>query len=254
MYFSDLVPPDSRIRNKENIMRIEQFNNYDELSAFVAELIASQIRLKPDSILGLATGSTPIGAYERLVEMHKAGTLDFSKCLSFNLDEYYPISKDNDQSYAYFMNENLFKHVNIKPENTHIPNGEAKDAAAECAAYDELLAAHGGVDLQLLGLGENGHIGFNEPDNVLDPKTHLTSLTQSTIEANSRFFASIDEVPKAALTMGVGTILTAKKIVIAISGEKKMAALERILSGKIDTMCPATLLNLHPDVVVAYCK
>ncbi len=234
-------------------MRIEKFNSYEEMSAFVAELFASQLLLKPTSVLGLATGSTPLGTYAHLIDLYKAGRVDFSKCVSFNLDEYYPIAPENDQSYAYYMQENLFKHINIRPENIHIPSGAAKDAAKECEAYDALIEKHGGVDLQLLGLGENGHIGFNEPDSALEPGTHLTSLTDSTIEANSRFFESADMVPRHALTMGVGSILKAKRIVIAISGSKKLAALNKILEGKIDTSCPATLLNLHRDVIVAVC-
>lgn len=233
-------------------MRIVKFENYDEMSAFVADIIASQIKLKPESVIGLATGSTPVGAYKKLIEMNKNKEVDFSKCTTFNLDEYYPIAKSNNQSYDYFMKEQLFNHVNIDKSRINIPNGEAADAEAECKAYDEKIDAIGGIDLQLLGLGENGHIGFNEPDSALVPGTHLTGLTQSTIEANSRFFNSADEVPKKALTMGVGTILKAKKIIIAINGQKKLAALNKILEGNIDTSCPATLLNLHSDVVIAY--
>ena len=235
-------------------MRIEKFESYQELSDFIAQLFASQLLLKPDSVLGLATGSTPIGAYEKLVEMYKAGKVDFSKCTTFNLDEYYPISPDNSQSYNYFMNENLFKHVNVKPENIHIPNGAAEDAKTECEEYDKHIDEHGGIDLQILGIGENGHIAFNEPAPKLECKTHLTSLTESTIEANSRFFASADEVPRHALTMGVGTILKARKIVIAISGKKKLDAFNKLVEGMIDTSSPATLLNLHNDVIVAYCE
>ena len=234
-------------------MRIQKFKNYKEMSDFVAELFASQLLLKPESVLGLATGSTPLGAYEKLIEMYKAGKVDFSKCTTFNLDEYYPISPDNSQSYNYFMNENLFKHINVNPERVHIPNGAAEDAEKECEEYDNHIYAHGGIDMQLLGLGENGHIAFNEPAEKLDAKTHLTALTESTIEVNSRFFDSIDEVPKHALTMGVGTILKARKIVIAINGKKKLDAFNKLLEGKIDTMCPVTLLNVHPDVIVAYC-
>ena len=233
-------------------MRIVKYDNYDEMSAFVADLFASQLKLKPESVLGLATGSTPIGAYKKLIEMYKAGEIDFSKCTTFNLDEYYPLAKSNDQSYDYFMKEQLFNHVNVDFSRVNIPNGEATDAEAECKAYDEKIDAAGGIDIQLLGLGENGHIGFNEPDSALVPGTHLTDLTPSTIEVNSRFFESISDVPKKALTMGVGSILKAKKIVIALNGPKKLAALNKILEGKIDTSCPATLLNLHSDVAIAY--
>lgn len=233
-------------------MRIVKFESYEEMSNYVAELIAAQLKLKPDCVLGLATGDTPKGAYKRLIEMNKSGEVDFSRCTTFNLDEYYPIEKSNVQSYDYFMRHQLFNHVNIDFSRVNIPNGEAEDVEAECIAYDQKIRAAGGIDLQLLGLGENGHVGFNEPDMSLTPDTHLTDLTESTIEANSRLFNSIDEVPKQAITMGVGSILKAKKIIIAVNGPKKLAALNRIFEEKIDTTCPATLLNLHRDVVVAY--
>lgn len=233
-------------------MRFIKFKTYEEMSAFVADLFAAQLKLKPDSVLGLATGSTPVGTYKKLIEMYKNGEIDFSQCTTFNLDEYYPISKSNTQSYDYFMKEHLFNHVNISTERINIPDGEAKDAEIECASYDKKIDAAGGIDIQLLGLGENGHIGFNEPDTALIPGTHLTALTTSTIEANSRFFDSADDVPKSALTMGVGSILKAKKIIIAINGAKKLPALNKLLEGCVDTSCPATLLNLHSDVIVAY--
>lgn len=235
-------------------MRIERFETYEEMSAFVADVIAAQLKLNPESVLGLATGSTPIGAYKKLIEMYEKGEVDFSKCKTFNLDEYYPIAKSNDQSYDYFMKEQLFSRVNVNPENINIPNGETKDPEKECADYDKKIDACGGIDLQLLGLGENGHIGFNEPDSALVPGTHLTALTESTVKVNSRFFDKIEDVPTHALTMGVGSILKAKKIIIALNGEKKLAALNKILEGKIDTMCPATLLNLHRDVIIAVSK
>ena len=233
-------------------MRIEKFNSYKEMSEFVGDLFASQLLLKPDSVLGLATGSTPIGAYEHLVKLYNEGKVDFSKCITFNLDEYYPIKQDNPQSYYYFMNEHLFSKVNVNKANLHIPNGSAPDAEAECKAYDELIDKMGGIDLQLLGIGENGHIGFNEPASSLDPGTHLTGLTESTIAANARFFDSADDVPRHALTMGVGSILKAKRIVIAINGEKKLDAFNKLIEGKVDTMSPATVLNLHSNVIVAF--
>ncbi|PWM65676.1 MAG: glucosamine-6-phosphate deaminase [Clostridiales bacterium] len=233
-------------------MRIEKFETYADMSVFIAELIASQLLLKPDSVLGLATGSTPLGAYEHLVRLYNAGKVDFSKCVTFNLDEYYPISPDNPQSYHYYMRKNLFDYVNVPEKNIHIPDGSCGNPEEECRRYDELVEQYGGIDLQLLGLGENGHIGFNEPASKLDNKTHLTALTESTIEANSRFFASADEVPRHALTMGVGTILKSKKIIIAISGNKKLNAFHKMLEGQIDTSSPATLLNLHNDVIVAF--
>jgi len=224
--------------------------NYSEMSARCAEIFAEQIRKKPDSILGLATGSTPIGTYENLCKLYEDGKLDFSKVISFNLDEYYPISPENDQSYRYFMQENLFDKINIDPNNTHVPRGNCADPAEECAYYDRAIEEAGGIDLQLLGIGVNGHIAFNEPEEELTAATHLTSLTESTIEANSRFFASADDVPRHALTMGIGSILRARKIVILASGANKHDAVQKLLSGKISTMCPASVLNLHADTIL----
>ena len=220
--------------------------SYEEMSKKAAEIIAAQMILKPDSVLGLATGSTPIGLYNELAGMN----LDFSKIVSYNLDEYYPISPDNDQSYRYFMNQNLFSRVNIDINNTHVPNGMAEDPDAECKAYDEAIEAAGGIDLQLLGIGQNGHIGFNEPDTALEVRTHVTGLTESTIKANARFFASEADVPTKALTMGIGTILNAKKIIILANGAAKHEAVAKMLAGKLDTSCPASMLNLHRDVTV----
>ncbi len=231
-------------------MRIIICNNYEEMSKEAAKLVASKIILKPDCVLGLATGSTPIGMYNELVEMNKKGEISFEKVTSFNLDEYYPIKKSNSQSYQYFMDENLFSKVNIKAENTHIPNGETDDPEAECENYEAQIKEHGGVDLQILGIGQNGHIGFNEPDQKLDSKTHLTLLTQSTIDANSRFFDSADEVPKKALTMGMATILKAKTIVLLASGSNKHDVIKELMTEKITTNNPATLLNVHNDVVI----
>lgn len=224
--------------------------NYDEISKEAAAIVANQINEKADSILGLATGSTPVGTYKELINMNKAGKIDFSKVKTFNLDEYYPIKRDDDQSYYYFMNDNLFSHVNIDLNNTDIPNGEAKDADAECERYEKAIAESAGVDLQILGIGQNGHIGFNEPDEKLWTKTHLTGLTESTIAANSRFFESMDDVPKAALTMGIETIMKSRKIIILASGESKLDAVSKLMDEFIDTSCPATMLKLHPDVTL----
>ncbi len=218
--------------------------NYDEMSKEGAKIIAEQIAKKPDSVLGLATGSTPIGLYKCL----RDNNIDFSKVSTYNLDEYYPISKTNDQSYQYFMDDNLFNHVNVK--SMDIPNGEAKDAQAECRRYDEAIENAGGIDLQLLGLGPNGHIGFNEPDDQLSVGTHLVELTQSTIDANARFFASADEVPRHALTLGMGGIMKAKKILVVANGKNKAEVVKKMFSGVIDTHVPATLLQLHNDVTV----
>lgn len=231
-------------------MRIIICENYEELSKRGAEFFVSQVMLKPDSILGLATGSTPVGLYQNLIKWNKAGRIDFSEVTSFNLDEYYPIAPDNNQSYRYFMNENLFDHINIDKSRTYVPNGLAADPDAECEKYEELIDEKGGIDLQLLGIGRNGHIGFNEPDGELNAKTHITELTESTIEANSRFFDDISKVPKKALTMGMGTILKSKKILMLISGKEKHEVLSQLLSDDVTTSNPATLLKVHPDVVV----
>ena len=232
------------------IMRVIVCENYEELSNQAAKIVSSQLIVKPNSILGLATGSTPIGLYQNLIEMNKNGEIDFSEVKTFNLDEYYPIKKSNDQSYDYFMKEQLFNHINIDKNNIDIPNGEAEDAKAECERYEKKLDEIGGVDLQILGIGQNGHIAFNEPDENLIAVTHLTGLTQNTIEANSRFFASADEVPKQALTMGMGSILKAKKIIILANGANKSAAVKELLDDNIKTSNPATMLKVHPDVTL----
>ena len=231
-------------------MRIIICENYEELSERGAELFKAQVTLKPDSVLGLATGGTPVGLYKKLIEYNKNGSLDFSRVTSFNLDEYYPIAPDNNQSYRYFMNENLFNHVNIDKAKTYVPDGLAKDPEAQCKEYEALLEEKGPIDIQLLGIGRNGHIGFNEPDEKLNAVTHITGLTESTIEANARFFDDISEVPTKALTMGMGTILKSKKIVMLISGKEKHEVLSELLNDDITTNNPATLLKVHPDVVI----
>ena len=231
-------------------MKITVCKNYDEMSAVAAKAIAELIKNKPDCVLGLATGSTPEGMYAKLVDMCKAGDLSFSKVTSVNLDEYYPLEPENEQSYRYFMNKNLFDHVDIDKAKTFVPNGLAKDPEKEGKDYDAMIEKLGGVDLQILGIGRNGHIGFNEPDTYLIPGTHVTDLTPSTIEANARFFASENDVPKQALTMGIGTILSAKKILLLVSGKDKAAAVARLLEGKITTECPASFLALHSDVTL----
>lgn len=230
-------------------MKLIVCKNYEKMSEKAAQIVASIITLKPDCTLGLATGSTPVGMYKRLVEMYNAGELDFSEVKSYNLDEYYPIKPTDPQSYRYFMDENLFDHVNILKENTHVMNGEAKDPNAECEEYDKAVEA-ANVDIQVLGIGRNGHIGFNEPSDKLIAATHLTELTESTIEANSRFFNSPDEVPHHALTMGLSSIMKSKRIIILISGREKHDALKEMLSGIINTNVPATMLNMHRDVTV----
>lgn len=231
-------------------MRVIVCENYKEMSEKAAEIVSSQIILKPDCVLGLATGSTPVGMYKRLAEMCSSGYIDFSQVKSFNLDEYYPIKKDNEQSYFTFMYENLFSKINIDLKNTHIPNGETDNPLVECDNYEKMIKESGGIDLQILGIGQNGHIGFNEPDANLNSCTHLTDLTENTIKANSRFFDSCDEVPKQALTMGISTILSAKKIILLASGSNKSRVVSALLNGGINTSIPATMLKTHPDVVL----
>ena len=231
-------------------MRVIVCENYKEMSEKAAEIVSSQIILKPDCELGLATGSTPLGMYGKLAEMYKNGDIDFAKVKSFNLDEYYPIKKDNEQSYFRFMNENLFSKINIDLNNTHIPNGETDNPLLECENYEKMIKESGGIDLQILGIGQNGHIGFNEPGANLNPSTHLTKLAENTIKANSRFFDSYDEVPKKALTMGISTILSAKKILLLASGSNKSCVVSALLKGGINTSVPATMLKTHPDVVL----
>lgn len=228
-------------------MKVIVTKNYDEMSVVAADMFKDALKAKKDTVLGLATGSTPEGMYANLVSAYKAGEIDFAEVKSINLDEYYPIKKSDDQSYDYFMRKHLFSHVNMKEENIHLPNGEAADANVEAAEYEKLIDDIGGADIQVLGIGRNGHIGFNEPDSFLVPDTHLTDLTASTIEANSRFFASEDDVPKQALSMGIGSIFKSKKIVVMASGKEKAEAVKTMLSGKITTACPATFLMLHRD-------
>ena len=231
-------------------MKVIVCRDYEEMSVKAARMIAGQIILKPDCVLGLATGSTPEGTYKELIKLYESGLIDFADVKSYNLDEYYPIKPDNDQSYKYFMDHHLFNYVNIKKENIHIPNGEMKNPETECAEYDKMVEREGGIDLQLLGIGQNGHIGFNEPDSSLYYETHLTDLTQNTIEANSRFFDSIDDVPKQAITMGLGTIMKAKKIVLLASGKNKHEAISHLVGDRITPNVPSTLLKVHPDVVI----
>lgn len=224
--------------------------DYKEMSAVAAYIIAEQIRGKRDSVIGFATGFTPIGTYERLRELYSCGYVDFSGVTSFNLDEYYPIKRDNKQSYFYFMRENLFRHVNIRPENINIPNGECSDPEKECADYDKKLKSLGGTDLQILGIGNNGHIGFNEPADELPLAANLVELTEDTVKANSRFFESVPDVPTRAITMGMNGIFSSKHILLLISGEKKAKAAKKLFSEGLTTRFPASLLNLHPNVTV----
>ena len=208
-------------------MRIIAAKDYNDMSRKAANIISAQVILKPDCVLGLATGSSPIGTYKQLIEWYQKGDLDFSEVKTANLDEYRGLPKSNDQSYDYFMKHNFFNHINIKPENLHIPDGEEADAAKACSDYDRIVAELGGVDLQLLGMGHNGHIGFNEPSDIFAKGTNCVDLQESTIEANKRFFASIDDVPRQAYTMGIGTIMSAKKILVIVSGKSKAPAVKK---------------------------
>ncbi|MBS7303468.1 MAG: glucosamine-6-phosphate deaminase [Lachnospiraceae bacterium] len=231
-------------------MRVYCGKDYEEASRIAANLIAAQVIMKPDCVLGLATGSTPIGTYQVLVEKYKSGELDFSKVHSINLDEYRGLSPENDQSYRYFMNDNLFNHVNIKPENTNVPDGLEKDAEAACKKYDAVIEQSGGIDLQLLGLGHNGHIGFNEPADAFAKSTNCVKLTQSTIDANARFFANADEVPKEAYTMGIGTIMQAKTVLVLVTGSGKRDIVKKCFLGDVTPQVPASILQFHPNFIL----
>ncbi|MBD8916623.1 MAG: glucosamine-6-phosphate deaminase [Pseudobutyrivibrio sp.] len=231
-------------------MRIYKAKDYEDMSRKAANIISAQVIMKPDCVLGLATGSTPIGLYKQLVEWFEKGDLDFSKVQTVNLDEYKGLNRENDQSYYYFMHDNLFDHINIPEENTHLPNGMEMDSEKECARYTKLIQSMGGVDLQLLGIGHNGHIGFNEPSESFDKEVHCVNLTQSTIEANKRFFASADDVPKQAYTMGIKTIMQAKKILIVANGEGKADIVRDAFFGSITPQVPASVLQLHNDVTL----
>ena len=223
-------------------------DSYEDLSRAAADIVSSQIRRKPDSVLGLATGSTPLGLYAELVKLHNAGEIDFSMARSFNLDEYYPIKKSHPQSYNFYMHEHLFSKVNFA--STRLPDGDASDPHDECARYDDEIESSGGIDLQLLGIGINGHIGFNEPSESYSISTCLTVLTESTLTANSRFFAGAEIQPTSAITMGFGAIFGAKRILLLASGANKAPIVKRLFEGKIHTSVPACLLLLHPDVTV----
>jgi len=229
-------------------MKIIVCENYAEISARAAELIADLVKEKPNCVLGLATGSTPVGMYKELIAKNEAGEISFKDVTTYNLDEYYPIEPTHEQSYRYFMNVNLFDHIDIDKSKTFVPNGLTQNPEEEGAAYDAAIEAAGGVDLQVLGIGQNGHIAFNEPDDALIAGTHITSLTDDTIEANSRFFASKADVPTRAFTMGIGSIMKAKKIILLANGANKHAAIAQMLDDKITTQCPATILKAHADV------
>ena len=231
-------------------MQLITTKDYQDMSRIAANIIAAQITLHPRSVLGLATGSTPLGIYQQMVQRHQAGDIDFAQIRSVNLDEYCGLAPDHPNSYHYYMWENLFRHVNVKPENVHIPDGLAEDVAAECARYERLIEGLGGIDLQLLGLGENGHIGFNEPAESFTTVTHQVELDEQTIVSNSRLFASVDEVPRSAITMGIKAIMQARKVILVVNGVRKAAILKKALYGPVTPRVPASILQLHPDVTV----
>ncbi len=231
-------------------MIIIKTKNYDELSKKAADIIGAQVILKPDCVLGLATGSTPVGAYKGLIKAYEEGELDFSQVKSVNLDEYKGLTGDHDQSYRYFMNTNLFDHVNIDKANTNVPSGVEEDGEAECERYNKLIEDLGGIDLQLLGIGGNAHIGFNEPCDEFVKGTHLVTLEEDTRQANARFFASIDEVPTQAYTMGIQNIMSAKKVLLLANGKAKAQAVYDTCFGPVKPQVPASILQMHPDCVV----
>ena len=231
-------------------MKVIVSKTYEEMCRKAAEIIAAQVTLKPDSVLGLATGSTPVGIYKELIRKHKEDSLDFSEICTVNLDEYIGLDENNDQSYRYFMNENLFNHINIPKKYTYVPNGKTDNLEDECENYELLIQQLGGIDLQLLGIGRNGHVGFNEPSDSFAEETHITNLTQETILDNSRFFENMEDVPKKAITMGIGTIMQAKKIILVANGESKAKAIYETLYGDVNPKCPASILRFHRDVTV----
>jgi len=231
-------------------MRIIKAKDYEDLSIKAADIMAAQIMMKPDTVLGLATGSTPVGAYKELANKCNQGRLDFSEVITVNLDEYKGLPKENDQSYFYFMNDNLFNHINIDKNNTYLPDGTVEDSEKACSEYDAIITKVGGIDMQLLGIGNNGHIGFNEPCDVFKKNTNCVDLTENTIEANKRFFASADDVPRQAYTMGIGTIMAARRILMVVSGEAKAQTFKEAFFGDITPQVPASILQLHEDVII----
>lgn len=231
-------------------MRIIRAKDYEDMSRKAANIISSVMTLKPDCVLGLATGSSPVGTYKHLIRRYENGDLDFSRVTSVNLDEYKGLDRENPQSYYYFMRENLFSHVNIRMENTYIPDGTEADSEKACSAYNEILHNVGSVDLQLLGIGHDGHIGFNEPADTFAKETHCVDLTDMTIEANARFFASRDEVPTQAYTMGIQTIMSARKVLMVASGADKAKIIREAFFGPVTPNVPASILQFHPDFIL----
>ena len=228
-------------------MRIIRTKDYEDMSRRAAAIIAAQVVLKPDCVLGLATGGTPVGIYKNLVNWYQGGDLDFSEVTSVNLDEYRGLPREHKESYWSFMHRNLFEHVNIKPEHINLPDGMNMDADAECARYDKVIESVGGIDLQLLGIGHDGHIGFNEPSDAFDLGTHCVKLTDETIDANQRFFNNREEVPREAYTMGTRTIVQARKVLMVVSGKDKAEIIKKAFFGPVTPEVPASILQMHPD-------
>jgi len=228
-------------------IKVQIAKDYNELSKKAADIIADSIRKKPNVVLGLATGGTPVGCYQELIRMHREEGLDFSRVVTFNLDEYLGLPPTQPQSYRYFMDENLFRHVNIKMENTNVLNGMSKDPQKTCKEFEKAIKEPGGIDFQLLGIGANGHIAFNEPGSSFESKTRVVNISEQTIKDNARFFKSIDEVPRQALSMGIGTIMEAKKIALLATGVGKAEAVAKSVEGPITTNVPASILQRHPE-------
>lgn len=231
-------------------MQIVKAKDYDDMSRKAANIISAQVIMKPDCVLGLATGSTPIGTYKQLIDWYTKGDLDFGRVTSVNLDEYKGLGADSDQSYRYFMNTNLFGSINIRKERTFVPDGLEPDSDKACSMYNQIISDVGGIDLQLLGLGHNGHIGFNEPSDNFEKQTHCVDLTASTIEANTRFFEKAEDVPRQAYTMGIQTIMQARKVLVVVSGADKAEILKKVVEGPITPQVPASILQLHNDVTI----
>ncbi|MDY6309388.1 MAG: glucosamine-6-phosphate deaminase [Oribacterium sp.] len=231
-------------------MRIYRAKDYKDLSRKAANIISAQVIMKPNCVLGLATGTSPIGTYQQLIDWYKKGDLDFREVHTVNLDEYVGLPGSNEHSYRYFMNENLFNHVNIDIANTNVPNGLAVDMQAECRRYNELIHSLGGIDLQLLGIGRNGHIGFNEPEEAFEKGTHIVDLTESTIEANARLFDNEAEVPRHAITMGIRSIMQAKRVLLIASGLAKADAIAKSLFGPVTPKVQASILQIHNNLTV----
>ncbi len=231
-------------------MEIIVCKDYDKMSKAAAAEVAMVVREKPDAVLGLATGSSPIGLYAELIRLHKEEGLDFSQVRTFNLDEYIGLPPEHEQSYRQFMNEKLFDDINIRKKNTHLPDGMAKNVRAFCAEYESMIEACGGIDVQVLGIGSDGHIGFNEPGSSLASRTRVKTLTEQTINDNSRFFAKKEDVPIYAITMGIGTIMEAERIVLVAAGKNKAGTVAAAFEGPVSCMCTASALQLHPDSII----